>query len=329
VKDEGNNVIHVHFGQSEAPSGPGRHKAPTERPPPPPDPIRELYTPQNVARLFGISLGRLRYWARSDFLAPSAKIGKRSVYTFQDLISIRTAHALLERGVPLGSVRRSLSALRRTLPNVSRPLGELRVVADGKQIVVKDGDTAFDAESGQLLLDLDVQTIKDEVVTKLHKDQASEGQRRAAYRYYLEGCRFDENQATYKQAEEAYRKAIELDPTFTNALTNLGNLCYSQGEIRTALEFFEQALQHEPDHPEALYNIGFILYEQGDVKGAAHCFLRAVESDPGFADAHFNAAMTLEDLHRAQEAQRHWRAYVDLDPNGPWADIAARHLQRD
>jgi tetratricopeptide (TPR) repeat protein len=56
-------------------------------------------------------------------------------------------------------------------------------------------------------------------------------------------------------------------------------------------------------------------------------FQRALASDPSFADAHFNLAMTLQELKREDEARAHWEAYLKLDPESKWAEIARRHLR--
>jgi Tfp pilus assembly protein PilF len=69
------------------------------------------------------------------------------------------------------------------------------------------------------------------------------------------------------------------------------------------------------------------LYERGDVQAAVLNFKRAVRTDPAFADAHFNLAMALSDLGQREEAQQHWRTYLRLDPESPWAEIARGHLK--
>ena len=56
-------------------------------------------------------------------------------------------------------------------------------------------------------------------------------------------------------------------------------------------------------------------------------FRRALASDPSFADAHFNLAMTLQELGQVDEARQHWEAYLKLDPESKWAEIARRHLR--
>lgn len=343
VQDD--NVIHVRFGPGggrrvDPPEPLGPEPTPENEPtaapesvPPPTngrsagaEPYGELFRRREVARLFDIPEGRLRYWDRSGFLEPSGRVGRRRFYTFQDLIGIRAAQELLERGAPLRAVRRSLENLRRTLPHVTRPLNELRVVAQGHTIVVHDHDRVFEAETGQLQLDFEVRDIRDDVVRVLRPDRVDPERKRRAYQCYLEGCRLDEDEATFDRAEECYREAIELDPGLANALTNWGNLRFRRGDVEEAERLYRRALEIDEEQPEAFYNLGFLAFDRGEMADAAMLFANAVEHDPGFADAHFNLAMALEELGRREEARPHWTTYLELDPDGPWAEIAEKHL---
>lgn len=328
MKDD-DNVIHVVFGRDgghrvhtpAAPPLPEREPATTERD----DPLADLYTRAEVARLFGLKEGRLRYWDRTGFLRPSAKRGRRRLYTFQDLIGVRTAKGLLDRGVPLREVRRSVEALRAALPKVVRPLAELRVVAEGHAILVRDEAGTFEPQTGQLVLDFTVETLRSDVVRVLRREP-SPPDRKQAYALYLEGCRLDEDAATLDEAEARYREAIRLDPSLSNAITNLGNVRYRRGDVASAERLYRQALEVDPEQPEALYNLGFLRADQGNPADAAGLFAKALEADPTFADAHFHLALALEALGRGPEARSHWRAYLELDPDGEWSPVAREHL---
>lgn len=291
------------------------------------DPTGDFYSRAEVSRLFGIPESRLRYWDRTGFLAPSGGADGRPLYTFQDLISVRAAKSLLERGTPLRRVRRSVDALRAALPSVIRPLAELRISADGDRILVHTERAKWEPTSGQLELDFDVRDLRDEVVRVLRPDRRDPSRRRAAYEAYLEGARLDEEPATFDRAEAAYRRAIELDPSFGHAFTNLGNLRYRRGDVEEAEALYRRALAVDPTQPEALYNLGYIASDRGDLSTARELFTAALQSDPAFADAQFNLAMTLEALGEREEARAHWRAYLALEPAGEWAEVARRHLR--
>jgi tetratricopeptide (TPR) repeat protein len=330
-------VIHVEFGPGGGRRVPVPPPPEAAKPAPVPapeslsdahrrDPIGDLYARAEVARLFDVPESRLRYWDRTGFLPPTGRVGARHFYTFQDLIGLRAAKGLLERGVPLRRVRRSVEALKGALPNVVRPLSELRVVADGKTCVVEGPERRWEPATGQLVLDFDVRSLRDDVVRLLRPASVDPVRRRMAYDAYLEGCRLDEDPATYARAEAAYRKAIELDQGFAHAHTNLGNLHFRRGDAAKADAAYQAALALDPEQPEALYNLGYLAFERGETGRAVEQFQRAVAVDPSFADAHFNLAMALEEMGRSREARAHWEGYLQLEPTGAWADIAKKHL---
>jgi tetratricopeptide (TPR) repeat protein len=290
------------------------------------DPLGGLYSLRDAAKLFHLNEGRLRYWERQGFVTRSCELSGRRYYTFQDLIGIRAARELLDEGVPLRQVHKSLRALRESLPRVLRPLSALRIVADGHNLVVRDDHGAYDPLTGQLVLDFSVNSLRDDVVRVLNRS-GSENDHRRAYEAYLAGCRLDEEEGTFDAAEEAYRRAIQLDPTLANALTNLGNLMFKRDRLLEAEELYRRALKLDSDQPEAHYNLGFLLFERREVPAAMESFRRALTSDPSFADAHFNLAMTLQELGHLEEARQHWEAYLKLDPESKWAEIARRHLR--
>ncbi len=290
------------------------------------DPTGDLFARAEVSRLFGIPESRLRYWDRTGFLAPSGDTDGKRLYTFQDLIGVRAAKSLLERGTPLRRVRRSVESLKETLPHVIRPLAELRISADGDKLLVHTERAKWEPSSGQLVLDFDVRDLRDEVVRVLRPDKRDPARRRAAYEAYLEGARYDEEPTTFDRAEDAYRRAISLDPTLGHALTNLGNLRFRRGDMVEAETLYRRALAIDPEQPEAFYNLGYLASERGEHTEALRCFSAAVKSDPAFADAHFNLAMTLEALGDRARAREHWQTYLVLEPRGDWAEIAHRHL---
>ena len=62
-------------------------------------------------------------------------------------------------------------------------------------------------------------------------------------------------------------------------------------------------------------------------EAAIKLYDKALETDPKFADAHFNLAMAHEALGDRTRAKRHWKRYLELDPEGTWADVAREHLK--
>jgi len=103
-----------------------------------------------VVELVGVSRRQLQYWAQTDLIRPSNRTkGGHHRYTFEDLVALAAAKRLIDAGVSVQRIRRSIEELRRILPTVRRPLAELVLVATGDVVLVFREDAAFEAVSGQ------------------------------------------------------------------------------------------------------------------------------------------------------------------------------------
>lgn len=109
-----------------------------------------LFRSGQVVRILGVSRRQLQYWAETDLVAPSARTpGGHHRYTFEDLVALRAAKQLIDAGVSVQRIRRSIGSLQRLLPTVRRPLSELVLVATGDLVLVLCEGAAFEALSGQ------------------------------------------------------------------------------------------------------------------------------------------------------------------------------------
>ena len=290
------------------------------------EPVTDLFNRREVAKLLGVSEARLRSLDRAKIVTPSGQRGKQRAYTFQDLIALRATCELLEHRVRLRDVARAIGALRTTLPRVTRPLQELRIVGDGRRVVVRSSTGSFEPVTGQMVLDFEVQSLRDDVVRML-RPQMGSSRARTAYDLYVQASTLDEDPATYDQAEELYGRAIRMDPSLAIAYTNLGNIRFRRGDEPGAEVLYRRALDIDPQQPEAHYNLGYVMLERGEAQTATKYFEQAVVGDPRFADAHFNLAMAWEQLGERARARPHWKKYLDLEPTGTWAEIAREHLK--
>ncbi len=329
-KAQADKVIHVVFGpgggrvstppKEEAPSNKVIADEPASR-----EPITDVFTQSEIARLLGVSSARLRTLDRSGIVSPTGKRRGRRAYTFADLIQLRTAQSLLDGKVRLRDVSRAMVVLKKSLPKVARPLAELRIVSDGRSIVVRTQDGDFEPLSGQMVLDFEVQALRDDVVRVL-RPSAGRDRARTAYELYLRASELDEDPKTLDEAQVLYERAIELDPWLTIAYTNLGNICFRRQDVEGAEKLYRRALEIDLKQPEAQYNLGYVMLERGKADQAIPLFLGAIEADPKFADAYFNLAMAYEQIGEVENARPYWTNYIQLEPSGTWAEIAKRHL---
>ena len=329
---KGGNVIHVAFGSGggrvdksaeagASAAAPGASVRADAR-----EPVTDLFSRREVAKLLDVSETRLRSLDQAKIVSPSGQRGKQRAYTFQDLIALRATRELLARKIRLRDVALAIGALRQALPQVTRPLQELRIVGDGRRVVVRAEDGSFEPLTGQMVLDFQVQSLRDDVVRVLRSD-GGRMNAHTAYELYVQASTLDEDPATFDQAEELYGRAIRLDPSLAIAYTNLGNIRFRRGDELGAEALYRRGIEVDPHQPEAHYNLGYVMLERGNARAATAYFERAIEGDPRFADAHFNLAMAWEQAGERGRARPHWRKYLDLEPSGTWADVAREHLR--
>ena len=111
---------------------------------------RDLYRVGDVAKIIGISRRQLQYWDETDLVRPVSRTpGGHARYAFEDLVALKTAKRLIDAGVSVQRIRKSIRALRDILPAVERPLAEVVLVATGDVVLAFRDGTAFDAVSGQ------------------------------------------------------------------------------------------------------------------------------------------------------------------------------------
>lgn len=325
-------VIRVAFGAGGGRIPDGFGAAPAAPTPPsdptpelPSDAVTQVFTWAEVAKLLGMSVARLRSLDRAGVVSPSGERKGKRAFTFADVIALRAARDLLNQKVRPRDVGRAVASIRNALPRVTRPLAELRIVSDGKSVVVKSASGDFVPTTGQLLLNFDVSDLRDAVVRVL-RPAISPERARTAYELYLRASELDESPATVAEAERLYRECVTLDPWLGIAFTNLGNLCFRRGDEPEAEKLYRRAIQIDPKQPEAHYNLGYLMLDRGEARAAIAHFHEALESDPSFADAHFNLAMAHEQIGDRAGAKPAWRRYLSLEPQGTWADIARKHL---
>ena len=111
--------------------------------------MRIGYTSNEVCKVIGISYRQLDYWDSSGFIQPSVArargTGTSRMYSFIDLVCLRTAKKLRDSGISLQKIRKSVDFLRTHFPELDRPLSDLLFLTDGGTVFIltRDRDTAL------------------------------------------------------------------------------------------------------------------------------------------------------------------------------------------
>ncbi|HQZ38138.1 MAG TPA: tetratricopeptide repeat protein [Vicinamibacterales bacterium] len=125
-----------------------------------------------------------------------------------------------------------------------------------------------------------------------------------------------------KQAEEAWKKAIELKPDYAEALSALATLYNNQKRFDEAAAMSAKAAAaggSTSSSADVIYNQGIILWNQGKIAEAKAKFEETVAADATYADAHFQLGMALLNEGKLPEAVGAFETYLKLAPTGQFA----------
>ena len=109
------------------------------------------YGVRDVEKMLRLPRSTIRSLVDAGFVSPARGPRNAWRFSFQDLVVLRTARTLTEAHVPAKRITRSIRELRRQLPD-TMPLSGLSICAVGDHVVVREGASRWQAESGQYLL---------------------------------------------------------------------------------------------------------------------------------------------------------------------------------
>jgi len=146
--------------------------------------------------------------------------------------------------------------------------------------------------------------------------------------WFQRGLELEEAGAPPIESIEAYKKAVELNPSAAGALVNLGTLHYHLHKFKDAADYYQRAIDVDPRYSLAHFNLGNLYDEQGHLDKALDHYGVALKLNPQYADAHYNVALLCEQMGDFLKATRHWKAYLKVDGSSSWANVARRQLEK-
>ncbi|MFH1624567.1 MAG: tetratricopeptide repeat protein, partial [Pseudomonadota bacterium] len=116
------------------------------------------------------------------------------------------------------------------------------------------------------------------------------------------------------KAEEALRKAIELDPSRMRTYFDLGVVCAKKERWQDALKAFVKAIELDPRDASSRYNCGFALEQLGETQGAFEQYQEAISHNLNHVEAHFRLALIYGDQGRLEDSIQHYEKAIDVLP---------------
>jgi len=234
------------------------------------------YSMRDVQRLLRLSPDTIRPLIKAGFVRPARGARHEYRFSFQDLILLRTARALIDAKIPARRIRRSLESLRNELPE-SMPLSGLSISAVGDHVVVRDGDTHRQVESGQYLLGLDVSMENGvlRVVERREEPPPTEAAAAPQRDWFAQALTLESSDP--EAALSAWRHAVDDDTGNAAAWTNWGRLLHEQGRTEQAAEVYRRALAKVGPDPLLLFNQGVLLEDIGNPSAALAAYQGALQ----------------------------------------------------
>jgi tetratricopeptide (TPR) repeat protein len=291
-----------------------------------------LYNMRDVERVLQLPRSTLQGLVKLGFVRPARGPRRQYLFSFQDLIILRAARALMQASIPQRRIRRSLGQLRQRLPEAV-PLSGLAICAVGDRVVVREGSNHWQADDGQYLLGLDVSVqngtlrVIEHRRTKAAAAEKPQGAGGAASsadananadangsgsadEWFSEAVRLEEVDPT--AAIDAYARSAKADPDNSAAWINWGRLLHERGDARGAERVYRRALEWCRTDSLLLFNLGVALEDLGEKDEALAAYHAAISENPNFADCHYNLARLYESAGKTQHAIRHLGQYRRL-----------------
>ena len=265
-----------------------------------PDDQARTYSADQIASLSGLPPAVVEQLTTFGLLD-----GRDQRHGFRDLTAARQLAELLQSGVALSTITRSLQEIRKWLPEAA--LSNLRLYPAASDAILVEQLKGRTDKTGQFVLP----------VGEAQEDADA----------LFEQAQSAEEAKDIDTAQRLYRRVMRMDPRDPAAAFNLGNLLRSLGQKVEAEAAYRAATKADAGFAEAWYNLADILDDQGQCDKAAICLARALDADPNYADALFNLGLLHLRNERLAEAVTCWRRYLTLDKDSAWASRARQALK--
>jgi len=112
------------------------------------------------------------------------------------------------------------------------------------------------------------------------------------------------NKKTSSEAITCFEKAIEFDPYFVEAYSNLAAVIYQQGEVKKAIELYKKTIELRPSVALSYYNLGNLYAQEGDYSQAIRYWQKTLRIDPNFKEAEERLLQVWQEMEKGESLFR-------------------------
>lgn len=117
------------------------------------------------------------------------------------------------------------------------------------------------------------------------------------------------------EAEKLYRRILQIQPNYADALHFLGMLRHQRGDSAEAVRLIQQSIVEQPNYADAHNNLGNILNSLGQTAEAIAAYRRAIANRADFAEAYNNLGVMLRIQGELAEAVEVLRQVIAFKPD--------------
>jgi tetratricopeptide (TPR) repeat protein len=117
------------------------------------------------------------------------------------------------------------------------------------------------------------------------------------------------------EAVQNFQRALQSDPDYAVALTNLGNAYRQQKRWNDAQDVLQRALQSSPADPEANYSLGMVYAQRNDTERAYGYLQKALAARPAYPEALNNLGILYLRTQRPEEAEKSFKESIRVAPS--------------
>lgn len=111
-----------------------------------------------------------------------------------------------------------------------------------------------------------------------------------------------------------YKKTVQLKPERTGTYLSLGSLYIKKGDINNAITSYEKYLSKKPENVKVYYNLGGLYRKKGQTDKAIEAYKQALEIDTDYTDVYFNLGALYNKEERYDEAVEVYRELLTMKP---------------
>jgi len=145
------------------------------------------------------------------------------------------------------------------------------------------------------------------------QDRPSSGSDRSSNRELETGIALAQK-GDLKGAEEAFERAVMLQPKDARALTALGQVQEQEGKLPDSIAIFHKVIGLDPASADAHVNLGIALGDHSEFAPALEESEIAIRLTPNSSDAHFLRGRLLSDLGKPEDARSEFRKVLEIAP---------------